>query len=244
VNTRDHPFCLDSSLELYRGIDRRVLKEIADQLSLENPEVKQREIRTILSHLPKDSQKSARILEVGCGYGRLAEEFLSMEGVSYTGIDFIEEYVDFCRRRFGQNETFILGDFQLTSIDSTFDVIVFPWLILSRYSFAHQKQMLTKAAEFLKSGQEAAYIAFDWMSIKYVQFERVSQVTEEKEGQVVYTHVPHENKDATMPYYAAYLEHLVSIAESLNMDMQTVDFSTAKQRKDYVFFILRSENVG
>jgi SAM-dependent methyltransferase len=68
-----------------------------------------------------------RVLDVGCGSGRIGEFVLEAGAAHYVGIDFSEPMVDMARarlERFGTRVELILGDFLETSLEGTFDVVL------------------------------------------------------------------------------------------------------------------------
>ncbi len=69
-----------------------------------------------------------RVLDVGCGSGRIAEFVLEAGAAHYVGIDFSEPMVDMARARltrFGERVELILGDFLEAPLDGPpFDVVL------------------------------------------------------------------------------------------------------------------------
>lgn len=101
--------------------------------------------------------KGDSVLEIGSGYGRLVPEIQS-RGVSYRGIDFVDEYVFFCKNRFPKVR-FDQVDFFSHCFDEKYDRIIFPWTVLGHYSFYKQKNAILKACSLLKSGGKI-YVSF------------------------------------------------------------------------------------
>ncbi len=137
------------------------LRKVAQAMNLEDPQVKSTEVDQMTSCLPHGNQRSISILEVGCGYGRLVEEFLK-RGFSYTGLDINAAYVRSCREQFQEAGRFFQSDFSEESLPrgQLFDVVAFPWLLLTHYDFPQQLEMLTRAAKLLVRDSES-YIVFD-----------------------------------------------------------------------------------
>ena len=68
-----------------------------------------------------------RVLDVGCGSGRIGEFVLEAGAAHYLGIDFSEPMVDMARarlERFGERVELILGDFIEAALDGPFDVVL------------------------------------------------------------------------------------------------------------------------
>jgi SAM-dependent methyltransferase len=73
------------------------------------------------------SYGSPRVLDVGCGSGRIGELVLEAGAGRYVGIDFSEPMLALARarlERFAQRSHLIEGDFHDTPIDGPFDVIL------------------------------------------------------------------------------------------------------------------------
>jgi SAM-dependent methyltransferase len=69
----------------------------------------------------------ARVLDVGCGSGRVAEELLDAGAAKYVGIDFSAPMLELSRTRlsrFGDKVTLVQGDFHDEPLEGPFDVIV------------------------------------------------------------------------------------------------------------------------
>ncbi len=70
---------------------------------------------------------SPRVLDVGCGSGRIAEFVLEAGAAHYLGIDFSEPMIELARarlERFGERVELILGDFIEAPIEGEFDVVL------------------------------------------------------------------------------------------------------------------------
>ena len=70
---------------------------------------------------------SPRVLDVGCGSGRIGEFALQAGAGQYLGIDFSEPMVELARarlERFESRAQLILGDFLSTPIDGSFEVVL------------------------------------------------------------------------------------------------------------------------
>jgi SAM-dependent methyltransferase len=68
-----------------------------------------------------------RVLDVGCGSGRVGELVLEAGAGRYVGIDFSEPMLDLARgrlERFADRVELIPGDFLDTPLEATFDVIL------------------------------------------------------------------------------------------------------------------------
>jgi ubiquinone/menaquinone biosynthesis C-methylase UbiE len=68
-----------------------------------------------------------RVLDLGCGSGRVAEEVLDAGAADYVGIDFSESMLELARgrlARFGPRAQLIHADFTKAPPDETFDIVL------------------------------------------------------------------------------------------------------------------------
>ena len=70
---------------------------------------------------------SPRVLDVGCGSGRIGEFVLDAGAAHYLGIDFSEPMIELARERldrFGDRVELIVDDFLTAEVDGRFDVVL------------------------------------------------------------------------------------------------------------------------
>jgi SAM-dependent methyltransferase len=73
------------------------------------------------------SLETPRVLDVGCGSGRIGEFVLDAGAAQYVGIDFAEPMIDLARsrlERFGGRARLVVGDFLGATLDGPFDVVI------------------------------------------------------------------------------------------------------------------------
>ncbi len=73
------------------------------------------------------SRKSPRVLDIGCGSGRVAETMLEAGAGEYVGVDFSEPMVDLARKRlerFEDRVSLVSGDFRTAQVPGDFDLII------------------------------------------------------------------------------------------------------------------------
>jgi SAM-dependent methyltransferase len=73
------------------------------------------------------SYSSPRVLDVGCGSGRIGEFALQAGAASYLGIDFSEPMIDLARARlgrFGERAQLTVDDFLSAPIEGSFEVVL------------------------------------------------------------------------------------------------------------------------
>ena len=74
-----------------------------------------------------DSYDAPRVLDVGCGSGRIAENVLEHGASAYVGIDFSEPMLDLARERLQRFESkveLVCGDFRDAPIEGPFEVVL------------------------------------------------------------------------------------------------------------------------
>ncbi|MEK6850783.1 MAG: class I SAM-dependent methyltransferase [Nanoarchaeota archaeon] len=78
-----------------------------------------------------------RVLEVGCGYGRVAEEFLNRYSISYYGIDLHKPFIDIFKKKVDESQrnqifwgNFLDFEFPFREVDC----ILFPWSVIGDFS--------------------------------------------------------------------------------------------------------------
>jgi ubiquinone/menaquinone biosynthesis C-methylase UbiE len=127
-----------------------------------------------------DSYEGPRVLDVGCGSGRVAEEVLEHGAGAYVGVDFSEPMLDLSRERLARFDApvdLVLGDFREVTLDGTFDVV----LGLGLFDY------LPDAEPFLRRMREvcsedgtvvASFPAWHWFNgpIRKFRYERVRKV--------------------------------------------------------------------
>lgn len=83
--------------------------------------------RRLLAVQSVQSYLRPRVLDVGCGSGRIAELVLQAGAGEYVGIDFAEEMIELSRsrlQRFADHAELILGDFLQATLEGRFDVVL------------------------------------------------------------------------------------------------------------------------
>jgi SAM-dependent methyltransferase len=73
------------------------------------------------------SYGSPRVLDVGCGSGRIGELALDAGARDYVGVDFAETMLELARERltrFGDRVTLVQGDFRDVELEGRFDAIL------------------------------------------------------------------------------------------------------------------------
>lgn len=62
------------------------------------------------------------VLELACGTGRLAAPLIQA-GYNYTGLDISPEFINWCRARFNNNSTFVMGDMRNFDLNQKYNLI-------------------------------------------------------------------------------------------------------------------------
>ena len=65
-------------------------------------------IRIIGDYLKNNNEKNIQLLDIGCGNGRnsMIVESLKNKSISYTGVDFAEKALEYCRQTYRDDKTF------------------------------------------------------------------------------------------------------------------------------------------
>lgn len=208
------------------------LRAVAEAMNLEDPAVKTAEVEQMLSRWPADGRAPPSLLEIGCGYGRLVPGFLE-RGVRYTGLDVNGAYVAWCRREHGAAARFLVADFLRDAgpPGERFDIVAFPWLLLTHYPFAAQAEMLGKAADLLAK-DAPAYIVFDHLPAAAVGA-GVGRIEAHRDGQVLVPDGAQTGSD--LRCYVLHLGFARRVAERSGLTLHAAWMRLEKLAKQYVF---------
>jgi SAM-dependent methyltransferase len=124
------------------------------------------------------SYAAPRVLDVGCGSGRVAEEVLDAGAADYVGIDFSEPMLELARQRlerFGPRVTLVKGDFHEEPLQGPFDVI----LALGLFDYVAEPHLLTRRMyELCAEGGEvvASFPKWSWLKgpVRKVRYEVIN----------------------------------------------------------------------
>jgi SAM-dependent methyltransferase len=93
-----------------------------------------------------------RVLDVGCGSGRIGEFVLEAGAGHYVGVDFAEPMIDLARSRlsrFGERVELLTDDFLTVPLDGDFDVV----LAVGLFDYLpNPEQFLRRMADFTAPG--------------------------------------------------------------------------------------------
>lgn len=109
----------------------------------------------------KDIKNKDRILDVGCGEGRLLNNLGT--GVDYTGIDFSKKMIEIAKKRYGsKNHKFIIGDITKKNVWrglKKFDKVFVIAVVHHLPSKKEQLYVLKEIRDHLKPGGKV-YVSF------------------------------------------------------------------------------------
>lgn len=120
---------------------------------------------------------SPRVLDIGCGSGRIGEFALQAGAAHYLGIDFSEPMIELARtrlERFRPRAQLMLGDFLNAPIEGSFDVV----LALGLFDYLPAPQLFTRRMFALCAGGGCVVASFPRFSplkgpIRKVRYELI-----------------------------------------------------------------------
>ena len=94
-----------------------------------------------------------RVLDVGCGTGRLAEFLSDLPDIEFVGVDINEDYIRRCHERMKNrnNFTFFTKDFLYYNSADKFDIIILTGSF-HHFQFSQQERVLEKIQNMLNLG--------------------------------------------------------------------------------------------
>lgn len=114
-----------------------------------------------------------RVLDVGCGSGRIGEHALEAGAARYVGVDFSQPMLDLAARRltpFGDRVKLVQGDFVTAPIEGRFDVI----LALGYFDYQDDADRHVRRMRELSSGSVvASFPRWTWLKgpVRKVRYE-------------------------------------------------------------------------
>ena len=124
------------------------------------------------------SYPSGRVLDVGCGSGRIGEPVLEAGASEYVGIDFSEPMIDLAEERlarFGERARLIRGDFIEAALDGPFDVV----LALGFFDYIPDPERFARRMRKLCSGSlVASFPRWSWAKgpVRRVRYQVMNDV--------------------------------------------------------------------
>ncbi len=111
-------------------------------------------------------RQSPRVLDVGCGSGRIGEHVLAAGAGEYLGIDFSEPMVDLARERLGRFDSrvsLVAADFLTSEIPGSYDVI----LALGLFDYLPEPHVFTRRMFSLCADHGCLVASFPrWSAVK------------------------------------------------------------------------------
>ncbi len=120
--------------------------------------------------------ESPRVLDVGCGSGRVAEDILELGAAHYVGIDFSEPMLELAERRlarFGDRAQLVNADFLAADLGEPFDVVLF----LGFFDYTPEPHaMLLRARDACAGSVVASFPRWSWVKgpIRKIRYEVVN----------------------------------------------------------------------
>jgi SAM-dependent methyltransferase len=122
------------------------------------------------------SLENPRVLDVGCGSGRVGELVLDAGAAEYVGIDFSAPMLELAERRltrFGERVSLVQGDFLAQPLEGQFDLI----LALGLFDYIEQPHLFTRRLYELCSGAVlGSFPAWTWIRgpIRKIRYEWIN----------------------------------------------------------------------
>ncbi len=103
-----------------------------------------------LEEISKYISNGDRVLEVGCGTGRIGLPLIQRHNIEYTGVDSNAAYLEMFQKLAGQQPRVELIKQPIQKISKqTFDKILFPWTVIADFTELEQKAVLQQAYSLL-----------------------------------------------------------------------------------------------
>ena len=133
--------------DFYKTMSPEKLEQYAEKagLGVKYPS----DLKEIKKLIPK---KYCRILEVGCGTGRLGIHLIKYP--DYVGIDSYKTYLEYFKKRLNR-KNIPFAEEQLQNVSffnyngKDFDVVLFPWTVIGDFTKKQQAKALVKAKNML-----------------------------------------------------------------------------------------------
>jgi SAM-dependent methyltransferase len=122
------------------------------------------------------SLENPRVLDVGCGSGRVGEQVLDAGAGEYVGIDFSAPMLELAERRltrFGERVSLVQGDFLEQPLEGRFDLII----ALGLFDYIEQPHLFTRRMYALCSGTVlGSFPAWTWIRgpIRKIRYEWIN----------------------------------------------------------------------
>ncbi len=112
------------------------------------------------------SRQSPRVLDVGCGSGRIGEHVVAAGAGEYLGIDFSEPMIELARarlERFGSRVSLLAADFLTAELDGSYDVV----LALGLFDYLPDPHLFTRRMYALCAANGCVVASFPrWSAVK------------------------------------------------------------------------------
>lgn len=114
-----------------------------------------------------------RVLDLGCGSARIAEELLNEGAGEYVGVDFSAPMLELARERlarFGDRATLIEADFLDAELEGTFDLV----LALGVFDYVEAPEPLVRRIAQLTAGSAVAtFPRWSWLKgpLRHLRYE-------------------------------------------------------------------------
>jgi len=114
-----------------------------------------------------------RVLDVGCGSGRVAETLFSADIGEYVGVDFSAPMLELAKERLAQHSdqvTLLCGDFMTVELDGPFDIIT----VLGVFDYIEDPhRFIRRLGELCRGTLVASFPSWDWIKgpVRHIRYQ-------------------------------------------------------------------------
>ncbi|MGM0629427.1 MAG: class I SAM-dependent methyltransferase [Patescibacteria group bacterium] len=122
-----------------------------------------------LKFLKEYANKGDRVLDIGCGNGRLSDMFIDND-INYTGVDFSKSLIDIAKEERGENGRFIQADaLKLPLKDNSFNTIFSIAVLHHIPSKGNRVRFVSEAYRVLNPGGVCVLTVWNTLNCKFTK---------------------------------------------------------------------------
>lgn len=129
-----------------------------------------------LKFLKEYAREGSKVLDIGCGNGRLSDMFQNDE-IDYTGVDFSEKLISIAKEERGENGTFIQADaLKLPFKDNSFDTVFSIAVLHHIPSKENRVRFVSEAHRVLNPGGVCVLTVWNTLQRKFIKIHIVNSL--------------------------------------------------------------------